>query len=212
MKRSAFGALAGFIWTLSASDAHAHKPNTADNHRSLPNQVSAGVIAACPSHVRYQHADLQATDTAESVACFGASIAFSRELTRDFELRARVTYIKPAFFDDVLASHAHDFEATLSPSFLAYRFADRLTFTLGPEVGLKGFILEDTLRGDAVTLRGADAWGVFVGGSVGIRPWVTFHSGFFAEMGFSYGQVWSEVLEVQSTTLGRVTLGWADRF
>lgn len=197
---------------MSASSAYAHKPNTAANHRSLPNQVTAGVIAVCPSHLRFEHADLADMSSAEGVACFGATISFARELTRDFELRARVTYIKPALLDDVLSSHAHEFEATLSPSFLAYRFADRLTFTLGPEVGLKGFILEDTVVGDVLTLQGADAWGVFVGGSVGIRPWVTFHSGFFAEMGFSYGQVWSDLLEVQSTTLGRVTLGWADRF
>ncbi len=172
----------------------------------MPNQVTAGVIALCPSSYDVDSGDGVAS--AEGVACIGAALSFSREIGRYFELRLRTSYERPFLFDRVSSElgSLHDIRATVGASAVFYRLADDLTVTIGPELGLAGFVREtpdDNTRA---------YWGVAWGGVLGLRPWLTYHTGLFAEAAFGGASAWHEGSTLRSVTLGRVTLGWADRF
>ena len=200
MKRAGL-ALATFV-SLTETTAWAHQADDPEAHRSMPNQVTAGVVALCPSS--YDVSGTGRDVSADGVACIGAAISFSREVGRFFELRLRTAYERPFLFDEKLGS-LHNVRVTGSPAAVFYRLADDLTLTLGPELGLAAFVRE--------TPSGADAyWGVAWGGVLGVRPWLTYHTGLFAEAAFGGATSWGGDSELRSITLGRVTLGWADRF
>lgn len=203
MKRAAVALIACASWP--AATARAHQPENPDAHRSMPNQVTAGVIALCPSS--YDIHSTAGTVSADGVACIGAAISFSREVGRFFELRLRTAYERPFLFERLpneLGS-LHDVRATLGASAVFYRLSDDLTLTVGPELGLAGFVRETPDESRAY-------FGVAWGGVLGIRPWLTYHTGLFAEAAFGGASTWHEDSTLRSTTLGRLTLGWADRF
>lgn len=178
----------------------------------MPNQVTAGLIAVCPAYLRFEPSTSDAI-TVAGAACVGGAISFARELTRTFELRVRVEYDKPFFFDDAVGTSLHDFRATAGPSFVAYRMKDNLTITVGAEIGLAGFIVDPPdAQASPTPLPQTEAWGLVVGGSAAIRPWLTYHTGLFAEVGYGYAVGWSNDLDVRATTIGRLMVGWADRF
>jgi hypothetical protein len=202
--RRAHVALATLV-SWPAGVAFAHQPDDPDAHRSMPNQVTAGVIALCPSSYVLEAGDSAAS--AEGVACIGAQLSFSREIGRFFELRLRTAYERPFLFDKVSneLGSLHDIRATLGASAVFYRLSDDLTVTIGPELGLAAFVRE--------TPDGSRPhWGVAWGGVFGIRPWLTYHTGLFAEAAFGGASTWHDDSTLRSVTLGRVTLGWADRF
>lgn len=194
----------------SAANAYAHDPDNPDAHRSMPNQVTAGVIALCPSS--YDVDEPAGTVSADGVACIGVQLSFSRELGRHFELRLRTSYERPFLFasqeGDALdrpLDSLHDVRATIGGSAVFYRLSDDLTLTVGPEIGLAAFVRETPSESLAY-------WGIAWGGVLGIRPWLTYHTGLFAEAAFGGAATWNDDSTLRSTTLGRLTLGWADRF
>ncbi len=186
---------------LTPCTAWAHEPENPDAHRSMPNQVTAGVTVMCPGQIRSEGQALR------SVACVGASIAFARELSRHFDLRARVEYDKPFPDSDVLYASLHTLRFTVAPELVAYRFDQRFTVTLGPEVG--GAFALTTEQNDAPSRTG---WGFTVGAVAGLRGWVSYHTGFFGEVGAGLSDVATGEWSLRRVWLGRVTLGWADRF
>jgi hypothetical protein len=198
-----------------ASGAMAHDSNNPDAHRSMPNQVTAGITPMCAAHYGGRHPVIGAGPRGEisvaSVPCIGASISFAREIGRHFELRLRVSYDKPFPEHEALRSGLHEIRATLGPSVLLYRLADKLTLTLGPEAGLYGVVLTRT-EAYGVPVDPAEALGFTAGVSAAVRPWITYHTGFFAEVSSGAAVVASETLDLRSGWLGRVTIGWADRF
>ncbi len=178
----------------------------------MPNQVTAGVTPLCAAHLRGRYAAAGASRAfAEpNVGCVGVDLGFARELSRHFELRLRVLYEKPLPPDEeVLSSSLHLFGATLAPEIVVYRFGDRLTVTLGPEVGFRGALL--TAQEDRGVPSGF-APGFAAGVVAGIRPWITYHTGFFAEVGAGASVARTDAIELRSGWLGRLTVGWADRF
>ncbi|MBK6519055.1 MAG: hypothetical protein IPM79_38830 [Polyangiaceae bacterium] len=182
-----------------ATNAHAHDPDDPDAHRSMPNQVTAGVTVVCPG---WYQLSSEPAETAHGATCIGASIAFAREVTRAFEVRVRAAYERPFFIAQEEPPSLHVWRATVAAALSAYRLGDVLTITVGPEVGVAGFAVDDR----------SPAWGLAFGWVVGVRPWVTYHAGLFAELGYGRAIAWSDEATVESSTLGRVTLGWADRF
>lgn len=207
MKSARFALLTLTLLTLAIvgppSTAKAHDPDNPEAHRSMPNQVTAGAITLCPTaHDLDRPGSRQG---AEGVACIGAALSFSRELGRHFELRIRAAYDKPFLFDDTELDSLHEVRATLSADAVFYRLRDKLTLTLGPELGLATFVHEQPDENQTY-------WGVAWGGVLGIRPWLTYHTGLFAEAGFGGTITWQDDTTLSSTTLGRITLGWADRF
>lgn len=169
----------------------------------MPNQLTAGAIALCPS--AYDLVRPGSRQGAEGVACVGAALTFSHELSRHFELRFRAGYDKPFPFDDSQLDFLHEVRATLSADVVFYRLQDELTLTLGPELGLATFVFERSNENQTF-------WGVAWGGVLGVRPWLTYHTGLFAEAGFGGTITWQDGSTLSSTTLGRITVGWADRF
>lgn len=201
--------------TASARPLGAHDSNNPDAHRSMPNQVTAGITPMCAAHYVGRHRVIGAGPRGEisvaSVPCIGASISFARELGRHFELRLRASYDKPFPDDDALRSALHEIRATIGPSVLAYRLQDKLTVTLGPEVGVYGVVLTRT-EAHGVPVDPAQAVGFTAAMSAAIRPWITYHTGFFAEVSSGAAVVASDDLDLRQGWLGRVTIGWADRF
>lgn len=206
MSRTAIALAA--LAAVPAAPAWAHEPDNPDAHRSMPNQVTAGVTALCPS--AYAVHEPTGDASAEGVACIGAVIGVSREIGRTFELRLRTSYERPFLFSgpDAVANplgSLHNVRATLGAGALFYRLSDKLTVTVGPELGLAAFVRETPNESRAY-------WGVAWGGVLGVRPWLTYHTGLFAEAAFGGAAAWEGDSTLRSTTLGRVSLGWADRF
>jgi hypothetical protein len=200
--RAALASIAVGCW---APGAFAHQPNNPEAHRSMPNQVFAGVTPICNEQLQGSlggDTDLGST----SVFCIGVAIGFARELGRYFELRWRVGYEKPFPDDELLRDHLHVLRATMAFDVIGYRLDDRLTLTVGPEAGLFGaFVTSDEL--DTI-----QAFGWTVGVTGGVRTWVTYHAGFFWEVGAGLGRVSTDELELRTAFDGKITLGWADRF
>jgi hypothetical protein len=177
----------------------------------MPNQVVAGVAPVCFAH--YDAAIVRdfSASASNSVPCLGVTIGFAREFGRHFDLRLRLTYQKPFPDSDVLFDGLHEFKATLAPEFVGYTLADAFTVTLGPEVGLYVASLSaDATRNDsALSELGA---GYTVAMTAGLRPWVTYHTGFFAEVSSGIARLDTDGFALRTGWLGRITVGWADRF
>lgn len=206
-----------------ATPAWAHEPDNREAHREMPHDVTAGVTVACPAYYRAKHVDLERPDaedfetrgvSASGALCVGAEISFAREIGRHFELRLRLAYDKPILFDDVFELNLHHVRGTIGPSAVVRRFDDVLTLRAGAEIGAAGYIMEE-VRPSATAPEGlasASAWGLYVGGNATVQANVTYHTGFFAQVGFGRAFTWSDDFEMMASGLGRVTLGWSDRF
>jgi hypothetical protein len=88
-------------------------------------------------------------------------------VTRAFEVRVRAAYERPFFIAQEEPPSLHVWRATVAAALSAYRLGDVLTITVGPEVGVAGFAVDDR----------SPAWGLAFGWVVGVRPWVTYHAG-----------------------------------
>jgi hypothetical protein len=195
--------------------AHAHEPDNPDAHRSMPNQVTAGVTPVCAAHYGGRHPILgygpNGEIVADSALCAGVSITLAREIGRFFEIRGRFSYDKPLSFNEGITEGLHELRGTISPGLVAYREDDDLTITLGPEIGVLGAILTRVEVG-AREVEPVRAAGWTAGLVAAIRPWITYHTGIFVELGAGAAGISSDALELRSRWLGRLTIGWADRF
>ncbi len=181
----------------------------------MPNQVTAGITPMCAAHYTGRHPRIGAGPRGEmsiaGVPCIGASISFAREIGRHFEVRLRVSYDKPFPANDALEAGLHELYATVGPALVAYRMNDALTVTLGPEVGFYGaFFTRTEALGGAIEPFRAPGWTTAM--TAAVRPWITYHTGFFGEVSAGVASGVADDIEVRAGWLGRVTVGWADRF
>ncbi len=181
--------------TAAARPASAHEGDDPTAHREMPFQVTAGLVALCPSTFT------RATEVTTSIGCLGGEIsgAAAPEIgsERPLELRLRLAYARPVTgegptVDELRATLGADWVASVAEGFTA--------LSVGPNLGLVGLSIADRFLP-----------GLFVGGTVGVRPFVTFHTGFFAELSFGASLFFADE-HTQSASLGRLVLGWADRF
>lgn len=214
----------GLVWSVLASagavigfarGAAAHEPDNPEAHRSMPNQVTAGVTPLCFAHYRGEAGELGTGPDGEIDAratwCAGVSLAYAAEFGRYFDLRGRVSYDKPFSSNEGISESLHEVRVTLAAELIAYRNDDDLTITLGPEVGVLGSWITrvETDQSDFAPASGA---GWTVGVVAGIRPWITYHTGVFVEIGAGAAGVSTDAYELRSGWLGKLTFGWADRF
>ncbi|NUO51507.1 MAG: hypothetical protein HOV80_21845 [Polyangiaceae bacterium] len=198
-----------------AGVASAHDPENPDAHRSMPNQVSAGVTPLCFTHYRGEAEGLGTGPGGElderATWCAGVSLAYAAEFGRYFDLRGRVSYEKPLSSNEGIREGLHEVRITLAADLVAYRNEDKLTITLGPEVGVLGSFITE-VETDEGTFRPASGAGWTVGVVAGIRPWITYHTGVFVEIGAGASGVSTDDYELRQGYVGKLTFGWADRF
>jgi hypothetical protein len=176
--------------------------------------VTAGLVALCPSTYTRD------TDVTTTIGCLGGEIsgAFAPPLSREsssdrpLELRLRLAYARPITSEGPTID---ELRATLGADWVASLAGGWTMLTVGPNLGVVGVAVDDR-------------WlpGLYVGGTVGVRPFVTFHTGFFAELSFGASffpglgsppaprappNLFAEE-HAQTASLGRLVLGWADRF
>ena len=155
------------------------------------------------------------TRSATAIGCFGGelSLAFSPvpEASDTFAVRLRFGYAHPVLLDDSvltaltsLFEPLHEFRALVSPEYMAVRFGDTVHVAVGPSLGFEGVLVGP--RG------GVFLPAIHAGGTVALRGFVTYHTGFFAETSFGAGVTIHDSADFSSRSLGRVTLGWIDRF
>jgi hypothetical protein len=212
---SAVGLLSIGTLVAFAPDASAHEPENPDVHRSMPNQVTAGVTPVCLTHYRGEAEGLGSGPNGElderATWCAGVSLAYAAEFGRYFDLRGRVSYEKPFSSNEGIREGLHEVRVTLAAELVAFRNDDFLTVTLGPEVGVLGSFITE-VETDEGTFRPASGAGWTVGVVAGIRPWITYHTGVFVEIGAGASGVSTDDYELRSGYLGKLTFGWADRF
>jgi hypothetical protein len=189
-------ALGAAVGAASPGEVVAHEGDDPTAHREMPFQVTAGLVAVCPSTFT------RATDVTTTIGCLGGEIsgAFAPAILssdRPLELRLRLAYARPVTGDGPTID---ELRATIGADWVASLAGGWTMLTVGPNLGLVGVAVDDR-------------WlpGLFVGGTVGVRPFVTFHTGFFAELSFGASLFFAEE-HAQSASLGRLVLGWADRF
>lgn len=207
---------------LAPATALAHHGNDPKYHGSMPNQITAGGAPLCVAQYSVDRRDIDGNlheSNVASVPCLGIDIGFARELGRWFDLRLRFGYQKPFPTSELVVDTLHEFRVTLAPELLVYQQKDRLTVTIGPEIGFQASLLNAIDPGVVVDTQPvgrafSSAWalGWHVGVVAGIRGWVTYHAGLFAELGAGHARVSGDDATIESGWLGRVVLGWADRF
>lgn len=210
------------VAALAPATALAHHGNDPKHHRSMPNQITAGGAPLCVAQYRVERRDVDGNAHVANVAsvpCLGVDVGFAREFGRWFDLRLRFGYQKPFPTSELVIDSLHEFRVTIAPELLLYQLGDRLTVTIGPEIGFQASLLNaidqgvvvDTLPvGRAFSSAWALGWQTAI--VAGIRGWLTYHAGLFAEVGAGHARVAGDDADVESGWLGRIVLGWADRF
>lgn len=194
-------------WALTPERATAHEGDDPAAHVSMPTQITAGLTSLCPMKVSSELRE------ASAIACFGGEVtlAFSPvpEARDTFAVRLRFGYARPLLSEETehavdLFATFHEFRALASPEYVAVRFGDTLNLAVGPSLGFEGALVGP----DGEKFLPA----IHVGGAAAVRGFVTYHTGFFAETSFGAGFYLHETADLASRSLGRITLGWIDRF
>lgn len=207
---------------LTPATALAHHGKDPAHHHSMPNQITAGGAPLCVAQYGVKRRDVDGNEhkkNAASVPCLGIDVGFAREFGRWFDLRLRFGYQKPFPTTELALDTLHEFRVTLAPELLLYQLGDRLTVTIGPEIGFQaslldpidlGVVVDTSPVGRAFSSAWALGWQTAI--VAGIRGWVTYHAGLFAEIGAGHARVSGDDATVESGWVGRIVLGWADRF
>ena len=178
--------------------AIAHEADEPAAHQSMPTQVTAGLVGFSPTQI--QLGDRSAT----SLAGLGVEVGFAHQPVPGFELGARLSWERPIFAEEAELPRFDDFRALLAFDYVFAFAGNWVNLALGPKVGFLASLVEQAPEELAA--------GLHLGGAVKLSGFVTFHTGFFAEVGFGAGLRWQQDVLTTSSSLGRLVLGWSDRF
>lgn len=196
---------------LFARSAQAHD----GAHDDMPHQVTAGLIPIYVTAYDGAHPGLTEGPIDElNIGAIGVTVGYGHTLWRLLELRIRSEYIKPFPSRDALRSGLHEFRGVVGVSGVIPLAGDRLQLALGPEAGVAAWRLTAVENDDAFSA--SHALGYTLSFATSLRGWVTYHTGFWAELGFGTADG-SHAGDAPGSGIAsrwplRVALGWADRF
>jgi hypothetical protein len=178
--------------------ANAHEADEAAAHRSMPTQVTAGVVGFSPTQVRI------GDRSASSLASLGAELGLAHQLLQGFEIGVRLEWERPIFLEEGQLPRFDDFRALVAADYVFIFPGNWINLMLGPKLGFAASLWDQPSEETAL--------GLYLGGAAKLNAYVTFYTGFFAEIGFGAGLRWQQDVMVTSSSLGRLVLGWSDRF
>jgi hypothetical protein len=189
----ALGAALGLL--LAPSLARAHD----GDHGRMPHMVTAGVIPLQVARMLGAEPRIEG----RSVAAVGGAASYAYAPVREIELRARFAYVKPLPPSEALRDGLHQFRVTVGPVLVAELLPDDLDLVTSVELGAA------IHHFDAANAVGPTAWA-----SLGLRGWVSWHTGFWGELrtGLSDTSGAPGGFTLWSAAPLELMLGWADRF
>jgi hypothetical protein len=174
---------------VATAPAQAHE----GDHSCMPHMVTAGVGVAAQ--------DLRGALDQGLFPAVGLAASHALAPVPELELRLRFQYDKALPGDELLRDRLHELRVLAGPSVITVLVPDRLDLVVGFEAGWAAHLLED-----------ARAHGWSLGASVGLRGWVTWHTGFWGELRTSYVETDGDDLVLVARRPVELMVGWADRF
>jgi hypothetical protein len=209
--RSSFIVALGLL--LASREAAAHE----GSHESMPHQVTIGLTPLYVARLAGRHPALTDGPIDElNVGAVGVMIGYGHTFWRHLEVRVRSEYLKPFPGRDALDEGLHEFRGVLGFSGVLPLGSDQLQLAFGPEAGVAAWrltVAEDDALGES--FEASHALGYTLAFNTSLRYFMTYHTGFWLELGFGYSDA-SRAGEpgdgIASRWPLKVTVGWADRF
>jgi hypothetical protein len=190
---------------LVAGGAAAHD----GDHSCMPHMVTASASVRGAS-LEGTH-PLLAGDVAEGyVPGVGVSATYALAPFPELELRLRFQYMKPLPDRAALRDGLHEIRGMLGTVFLAPLVPTTLDLAVGFEAGVVDYRLTQVELD--VPFDADEALGWSLGASIGLRGWVTWHTGFWGELRAGHTHARDDGFALRSTWPIELALGWADRF
>jgi hypothetical protein len=169
------------------------------DHRSMPNHVTAGIAPLDAMALRGTTPAVPAVPR-DTISGYSVTLGYGHQLFDDFELHLRWAYAWPHTFVESSDHDLHVFRGTMR-ALMRAELSPRAQLYAAFDGGAL-FALVDELGAGATA-----------GAALGVRGWLTHHTGFWAELGVGYGGArFDEQHSLQIGTPLKMTLGWIDRF
>ncbi len=192
--------------TLLCGEAVAHD----GDHRVMRHMVTAGITPLSLARIEGGHARAPQPIAELVTRAVGVSAGYSFAPVRELELRARLHYLKPFPIHPAYRDGLHAFRATVGPVLVRELIPYRLEGITALELGLAVYRLEN---GSGTSFDTAHAAGMTASALVGVRGWVTWHTGFWGEVRAGAADTGiRDQLRIWSAWPLELSLGWADRF
>jgi hypothetical protein len=180
----------------------------------MPHMITAGVTPLYVAHLSGRHPGLEPPRLAEdNIAAAGGVIGYGYQLAEQFELRLRLAVLKPlptsGAHPELLRRGLLELRAVVAPSVLVPLVDERLDALVGFEGGPSLWRLPVAGAARDTTSHAAGATASAV---LGLRGWVTHHTGFWLELSGGYAKATGRQLTIVSAWPLQATVGWADRF
>jgi hypothetical protein len=179
----------------------------------MPHMVTAGIAPVSWTRMRGDLAALSAPIDETSVAAVGLAASYAYSPIRACELRVRFHYLKPFPARASLRRGLHQFRAVLGPVALASIVPHKLDVVAAFETGLA--VHRMTATDEDTSLESpAHAVGWTASVALGVRGWVTWHTGFWGELRTGYARTIGrrDAFELTAIWPAEIMAGWADRF
>jgi hypothetical protein len=179
------------------------------------HMVSAGLTPLYLAKLHGDHGALRRGAIDElNVGAMGIAISYAHAPLRGLELRLRGEYLKPFPEREALKGGLHGFRVVLAPALVA-PLTDWLELAGDIDVGVSIWRFQEAFADELRPGFGAShAVGWTMSSSLGLRAWVTAHTGFWLDVAAGYDETrrGSDGLSIRSGWPLKATVGWSDRW